>query len=167
MHSIKEAIIANEHEPETRSVIFGMDIRAVGKGFEEYKVRSGNKSGITYIRSRVAEITETDDHSPVVIYEDTRERKVKKEKFDMVILATACVPNKGTKELGEVLGIDINRFGFFKTSPENPIDSTRPGIFICGCCHSPMDIPESVAQASAAAARAAQVALESELRKAS
>jgi heterodisulfide reductase subunit A-like polyferredoxin len=54
MHSIKEAIIAHEHEPETTSTIFGMDIRAVGKGFEEYKVRGGNNSNIAYIRGRVA-----------------------------------------------------------------------------------------------------------------
>ena len=58
MHSIKEAIIANEHDRETTSVIFGMDIRAVGKGFEEYKVRGGNQSRISYRRGRIAEITE-------------------------------------------------------------------------------------------------------------
>lgn len=167
MHSIKEAIIAHEHETETRSIIFGMDIRAVGKGFEEYKIRGGNKSGIAYVRGRVAEITEGTDNNPVVTYEDTRERMVKSEEFDMVILATACVPSKGMPELAEILGIELNEFGFFKTEMSQPMDTTRPGIFTCGCAHSPMDIPESVAQASGAAARAAQILLESEMRKAS
>lgn len=156
MHSIKEAIIAHEHENETTSVIFGMDIRAVGKGFDEYKVRGGNKSNISYRRSRVAEIVSGPNDNPVVVYEDTRKQIVNREEFDMVILATACAPAKGMKELAEVLDIEINRFGFFKTSPENPLDTTREGIFVCGCAHSPMDIPESVAQASSAASRAVQ-----------
>ena len=167
MHSIKEAIIAYEHEPETRSVIFGMDIRAVGKGFEEYKIRGGNQAGISYVRGRVAEITEGPDRNPVLTYEDTRERVVKSEAFDLVILATACVPSKGISALAEILGIELDEFGFYKTDVSNPMDTTRPGIFTCGCAHSPMDIPESVAQASGAAARAAQILLESEMRKAS
>ena len=167
MHSIKEAIIAYEHEPETRSVIFGMDIRAVGKGFEEYKIRGGNQAGISYVRGRVAEITEGPDRNPVLTYEDTRERVVKSEAFDLVILATACVPSKGISALAEILGIELDEFGFYKTHVSNPMDTTRPGIFTCGCAHSPMDIPESVAQASGAAARAAQILLESEMRKAS
>jgi heterodisulfide reductase subunit A len=167
MHSIKEAIIAHEHEPETRSTLFGMDIRAVGKGFEEYKIRGGNQSGIRYVRGRVAEITEDPDRNPVVTFEDTRERVVKSEAFDLVILATACAPSPGAPQLAGVLGIELNEFGFFKTGKSDPLDTTRPGIFTCGCAHSPMDIPESVAQASAAAARAAQVALQSEMRKAS
>ena len=153
MHSIKEAIIAHEHEPETKSTIFGMDIRAVGKGFEEYKIRGGKQSGISYIRGRVAEITEGPNHNPVVTYEDTSERIVKSQDFDMVILATACKPDEGTSQLAEILGIEINEFGFFKTSDAWPLDTTRPGIFVCGCAHSPMDIPESVVQASSAAAR--------------
>jgi heterodisulfide reductase subunit A len=156
MHSIKEAIIAHEHENATTSVIFGMDIRAVGKGFDEYKVRGGNKSNITYRRSRVAEIVSGPNDNPVLVYEDTQQQKVIREEFDLVILATACAPAQGMKEMAKILGIDINRFGFFKTEPENPLDTTREGIFVCGCAHSPMDIPESVAQASSAASRAVQ-----------
>ena len=156
MHSIKEAIIAHEHDPETRTTIYGMDIRAVGKGFEEYKVRGGNNSNIEYKRSRIAEILEDKEHHPVLVYEDTQIGKIQRDSFDLVILATACAPNRNNQELAEILGIELSRFGFFKTSSANPIDSTRPGIFICGCSHSPIDIPESVAQASSAAARAVQ-----------
>jgi heterodisulfide reductase subunit A len=156
MHSIKEAIIAHEHENETTSVIFGMDIRAVGKGFDEYKVRGSNKSNLSYRRSRVAEILNGPNNNPILVYEDTREQVVRREEFDLVILATACEPSAGVKDLAEILGIEINRFGFFKTSPESPLDTTKEGIFVCGCAHSPMDIPESVAQASSAASRAVQ-----------
>jgi len=165
MHSIKEAIIANEHEPETTSTIFGMDIRAVGKGFEEYKIRGGNTSGITYVRGRVAEITEGPEHNPVVIYEDTRERKVKSQDFDMVILATACAPSQGVVELSKILGIALDDHGFVKTSPLSPVDTTVPGIFVCGCAESPMDVPESVAQASSAAERSAEIVFQPDLEK--
>jgi len=165
MHSIKEAIIANEHEPETTSTIFGMDIRAVGKGFEEYKIRGGNNSRITYVRGRVAEITEGSAHNPIVTYEDTRERKVKSQDFDMVILATACAPSKGIIELSKILGIELDNYGFVKTSFLAPVDTTVPGIFVCGCAESPMDVPESVAQASSAAERAAEIAFQPSLEK--
>ncbi|MBW2216596.1 MAG: CoB--CoM heterodisulfide reductase iron-sulfur subunit A family protein, partial [Deltaproteobacteria bacterium] len=156
MHSIKEAIIAHEHDSETTSTIFGMDIRAVGKGFEEYKVRGGNNSNITYARGRVAEISQGPNNNPVVTYEDTRERKIKDEAFDLVILATACAPNSGVARLAELLDIEIDNFGFYKTSARQPLDTSREGVFVCGCAHGPMDIPESVAQASSAAARAVQ-----------
>jgi len=167
MHSIKEAIIAHEHGPETTSTIFGMDIRAVGKGFEEYKVRGGNNSNISYRRGRVAEIMEGTNHNPVVIYEDTIKQRVKREEFDLVILATACEPSKGTEQLAKLLDIEVNEFGFFKTTPSHPLDTTREGVFVCGCAHSPMDIPESVAQASSAASRAVQTVVGEEMRKAS
>ena len=165
MHSIKEAIIAHEHEPETQSIIFGMDIRAIGKGFEEYKIRGGNNSNITYVRGRVAEIAEGPDSNPVVIYEDTRERRVKREEFDMVVLATACAPTRGISDLAEKVGVELDSYGFIKTSSLSPVDTTTPGIFVCGCAESPMDVPESVAQASSAAQRAAEVAFQSELEK--
>ncbi|RJR19907.1 MAG: CoB--CoM heterodisulfide reductase iron-sulfur subunit A family protein [Desulfobacteraceae bacterium] len=165
MHSIKEAIIAHEHERETASTIFGMDIRAVGKGFEEYKIRGGNHSNITYVRGRVAEITEGPGRNPVVTYEDTKERKVKSQEFDMVILATACAPTRGIAELAKTLGVELDKYNFIKTSPLSPVDTTVPGIFVCGCAQAPMDVPESVAQASSAAARAAEIAFQSDLEK--
>jgi heterodisulfide reductase subunit A-like polyferredoxin len=165
MHSIKEAIIAHEHEPETTSSIFGMDIRAVGKGFEEYKIRGGNNSNVTYVRGRVAEITEGPDNNPVVIYEDTRERQVKRQEVDMVVLATACAPIKGIAELAKTLGVELDKYNFIKTSSLSPVDTTTPGIFVCGCAESPMDVPESVAQASSAAERAAEIAFQTDLEK--
>ncbi len=165
MHSIKEAIIAHEHGPETTSTIFGMDIRAIGKGFEEYKIRGGNHSNITYVRGRVAEIQDGPDNNPVVIYEDTKEQRVKSQEFDMVILATACAPTKGIYELVNILGIELDSYDFVKTSPLSPVDTTKPGIFVCGCAGSPMDVPESVAQASSAAERAAEVAFDADSGK--
>ncbi|MBW1903601.1 MAG: hypothetical protein JRJ20_18540 [Deltaproteobacteria bacterium] len=113
----------------------------------------------------MAEITEGPGSDPVVTYEDTKERKVKSEAFDLVILATACAPTKGILELSNILGIDLDPYNFIKTSPLSPVDSTRPGIFVCGCAESPMDVPESVAQASSAAERAAEIAFQADLKK--
>ena len=161
MHAIKEAIIAHEHDNDTESVIFGMDIRAVGKGFEEYKIRGGNASQITYRRSRVAEIVRGENQAPVLIYEDTTTRKIVKESFDLVVLSTACAPVKGAAGVADTLGVALDKFGFFKTEPSAPLDTTKSGVFVCGCAHSPMDIPESVAQASSAAARAVQTVMKS------
>ena len=165
MHAIKEAIIAHEHATETKVLVFGMDIRAVGKGFEEYRNRGAREAHIEYIRSRVAEITEAPDASPILWYEDTKRQETIQLPVDLVILATACEPSSGAKQLAELVGIETNDFGFFKTNPFQPLDTTRAGVFVCGCAHGPQDIPESVAQASSTAARVAQM-LSADLRKA-
>lgn len=157
MHSVKEAMIAHEHDNSVTSSIFCMDLRAVGRGFEEYKLRGGKQANIKYVRGRVAEITEDEAHNPIVWYESTTSRKVEHEAFDLVVLATACVPTEGTPRVAELFGVELDANGFFKTDPLSPLDTTRPGIFTCGCAQGPMDIPESVAQASSAAARAAEV----------
>jgi len=159
MHSIKEAIIAREHEHETESFIFYMDLRTVGKGFEEYKVRGATVSNLKYIRGRVAEVLQDEDLNPVVYYEDTEQRRVVSMTLDMVILANACSPSKGITALAKMLGLELEENNFVKTHPNRPLDTNVPGIFTCGCAQGPLDIPESVAQASSAAARAAEVVM--------
>jgi heterodisulfide reductase subunit A len=159
MHAIKEAIIAREHEPQTESYIFYMDLRTVGKGFEEYKVRGANVSGLKYIRGRVAEIVQDEDFNPVVYYEDTEQRRVTGMTLDMVILANACSAPRQIGDLATLLNVELDENNFVKTHPNRPLDTSVPGIFTCGCAQGPLDIPESVAQASSAAARAAEVVM--------
>jgi heterodisulfide reductase subunit A len=159
MHSLKQAIIAKEHDPDAENYIFYMDLRTVGKGFEEYKVRGAEVSGLQYIRGRVAEITQDEDLSPIVHYEDTEKRQVVSQKLDMVILANACSPTKGINPLAEMLGLELEENNFVKTHPNRPLDTNVPGIFSCGCAQGPIDIPESVAQASSASAKAAEVVM--------
>jgi heterodisulfide reductase subunit A-like polyferredoxin len=159
MHSIKEAIIAKEHERETEPYIFYMDLRTVGKGFEEYKLRGAAVSGIKYIRGRVAEILQDEELNPVVYYEDTEQRKVVSMTLDMVILASACSASRGIVNLASLLGVELDENNFVKTHPNRPLDTSVPGIFTCGCAQGPLDIPESVAQASSAAARAAETVM--------
>lgn len=159
MHSVKEAMIANEHDREVNSSIFCMDLRAVGRGFEEYKLRGGKQANISYVRGRVAEITEDEAKNPIVWYESTTDRQVKSEVFDMVVLASACVPSAGTAKLAALLGVELESNGFIRTDSLMPLATTKPGVFVCGCAQGPMDIPESVAQASSAAACAAEAVI--------
>ena len=156
MHATKEAILAHEHDPKVNSFIFYMDLRAAGKGFQKYAARAEREYNTSYIRGRVANIEEV-DNNPIIVYEAIERSQPDKMVVDLAVLATSLVPREGTKDLAAVLGIETDGFGFYKTDPYSPLDTTRPGIFACGCCREATDIPESVSQASGAAARAADV----------
>jgi heterodisulfide reductase subunit A len=157
MHATKEAILAREHEPNVQSAIFYMDMRAVGKGFQQYVTRGEEEYGIKYIRGRVAQITEDLEGNPIIWYEDTVTQKAGKMTFDLAILATSLVPRHNAEELAKTLDIALDEHGFFLTDPLSPFESTREGIFVCGCCREPADIPDSVTQASGAATQAAEI----------
>jgi len=157
MHATKEAILAREHDPQIESTIFYMDLRASGKGFQNYVRRAEKEYGVTYVRSRVSEITQDGLENPVIWYEDTRTREVKRMTVDMVVLATCMAPRADVVQMARITGVALDEYRFVKTLPSSPVDTTVPGIFACGFCQGPMDIPESVAQASAAAARAAEI----------
>jgi len=156
MHSVKEAVVATEHGSELNSTIFFTDMRAYGKGFHEYCLRGASDYGIHFVRGRVAEITQGDDGRPVVWCEDTDTRKVEQRSFDLVVLATACVPSESSDNLATMLGVNLDESGFVKTDPNKPVDTSVKGIFVCGCAQGPMYIPSSVSLASAAASMAVQ-----------
>jgi len=156
MHTIKEAMMAKDHDARTEAYIFNMDLRTVGKGFEEYKVRGAEQVGLHYVRGRVAEITQDENENPIIWYEETTSQTPKSMTVDLAILAVACEAPKGIEKIAEMVGVELDHNRFFKTDPLNPLDTTTPGIFVCGCAQGPMDIPESVAQASSAASRAAE-----------
>ena len=157
MYSIKEAIIANEHVPtELKSTIFYMDIRAYGKEFDAYYNRAREEYGTRFVRSRVANVEE-DPLTNNVFVHYVEDGEPKTEEFDMVVLSVGMQPPKNVEKLAEVLGIKLNRYGFCQTDTFSPIKTSKPGIFVCGAFAAPKDIPESVAQASAAAAKATAV----------
>ena len=163
MYSIKHAIQIKEKNPETDVCIFYMDIRTVGKGYEEFYWRA-REMGVRFVRGRPAKIEEFEafeDGKAVkklkVIAEDTLTGRIRKESFDMVVLAPAMLPAKGAEELRKKLGIAADSSGFFMEAHAKlrPVDTAIAGIYIAGCAHSPKDIPTSVAQGSAAASRVA------------
>jgi heterodisulfide reductase subunit A len=156
MHSTKEAMLAREHHADTQSWVFYTDMRAFGKGFWEYVERGERDYGINYIRGKPGEIVEDPATKNLVLYYTDREaRQVRSLEVDMVILATALIPRKDAPRVAEVLGIEQDRYGFFLAPDEMmPMDTTREGVYMAGYCQKPMDIPDAVAQGSAAAARA-------------
>jgi heterodisulfide reductase subunit A len=162
MHSTKEATLAREHYPDIDSYIFYTDMRAFGKGFDEYIQRGKRDYGITYIRAKPGEVREDPATKNLFLYyTDTEAQKVVQMEFDMVVLATALVPRADTKELAKILGVELDGHMFYKSpDPEfKPTDTTRPGIFTAGYCQKPMDIPDAVSGGSGAAARAMETIL--------
>lgn len=157
MHSTKEAVLAKEHDSNVQSYVFYMDMRAVGKGFQGYVTRSEEEYGIKYVRGRVAKITEDLERNPIIWCEESDSPTAVKTKVDLAVLATSLIPRRGMEELSKILEIELDAYGFIKTASLEPFDSSREGIFVCGCCREPVDIPESVAQASGVAARAAEI----------
>ena len=159
MHATKEAILAYEHHPGTKSTIFYMDLRAVGKRFQEYIARARDEYNVTYVRGRPARIDVAENGNPIIWYEDTATRETKTFETELVILSQALVPSVGVQELAARLGITLDEYGFVEIPDRlsHPLDSSRAGIFACGYAHSPRDIPDSVVQASGSAARAAEV----------
>lgn len=157
MYTTKEAMIAYEHDNELESYVFYIDMRAGGKGFQSFLRRGKAEYNIKYIKSKIAEINIDEKENPIIVYEDLDNGKITQLKVDMVVLATCIVPPQGIEELAEMLGIELNVYHFIKTTPFIPVETSKNGIFTCGCVHEPMDIPRSVAEASGAAARAAEV----------
>jgi len=157
MYMAKEGIVTREHSPDTNVTIFYNDIRVIGKNQEEFIERAKNEYNLTYYRGIPGDVREDPNTRDLIVKHanlDTGE--VETRRFDLVVLANAVIPRKGTKELAKILGIELNELGFFKTrdSIEN-LRSTRAGIYITGSCQSPDDIANSVAKAGGAAALAA------------
>jgi len=159
MHATKEAILAHEHCPELVSKIFYMDMRAVGKGFQDYVRRAKSEYAVKYVRARPGRVIENEENqNPILNYEDTVNREFVAEEFDMVILSQALIPAESNLSIAEKIDVDIDEFGFISI-PEalvNPSGTVKEGIFACGFCQAPMDVPDSVIRASAAASRVAE-----------
>jgi heterodisulfide reductase subunit A len=155
MYAIKESIIAREHSPDLDITIFFMDLRAYGKGFDAY-YEQAKAQGIHFVRSMVSTVTETEDKNLLLEYV-TEEGKVNKEEFDLLVLSVGMEPTPTVKELAETLGIELNQYGFCKTSEFAPLSVTRPGIFVAGAFQGPKDIPETVMQASGAAGNSSAI----------
>lgn len=157
MYAIKEAVIAKEHLPEIEPTIFYMDIRAYGKDFEIYYERARKEYGIRFIRSMISRIAEKPKTKDLIISYIDSEGKHKEEEFELVVLSVGLNPSRGAKDIAKKLGLELDDYGFCKTKEFLPLDTSKPGIFVCGAFQGPKDIPETVAQASAAASRASSL----------
>jgi len=158
MYATKEAILAREHNNNIEVTIFYTDLRAAGKKFQSYITRARDKYGVSYIRGRPGQIKQNEEtKKPVIVYENTITQELKKKEVDMVVLCPALVPSS-TKYMEENLGVEIDEYGFIKIPDRvfHPFDTSREGVYACGFCQTPQDIPSSVVQASGVAARVAE-----------
>jgi len=159
VYATKESILVKDHMPETQVHIMYIDMRAIGKGFQEFVDKAKKQYDVNYIKAHPGGIAEDPVTKSLQIhYEDIKTGQMKKLCTDMVVLCPALIPKGDNKRIAEATGLELDEYGFFKSKDQliAPMDTNVPGIYICGYCQSPKDIPESVAQASGAAARAAE-----------
>jgi heterodisulfide reductase subunit A len=154
MYTAKQAHLAHDKIQGAKITVFYMDVRAFGKGFEEFydRVRA---EGVTYRRGNPSEIYERGDKL-IVRAEDTLLGRTVEVPADLVVLATGVQPRADAGQVAGMLGLEFSEDGFFaEAHPElRPVDTGRPGVFLAGTCQAPKDIPDTVAQAKAAASRA-------------
>lgn len=154
MYSVKLASLLKQAKPEKDIYIFYTDLRAYGKGFEEYYKRAQDL-GIKFIRGKVAELHGNPNDKVLLKAEDTLSRQVIESEFDLVVLATGLKPNNSTEDIVNFLKLTKSSDGFLQEAHPKfkPVDTNIEGVFICGVAQGPKDIPDTVAQASAAASR--------------
>jgi len=172
MYAAKEAIMAKEHEPDTDVHIFMLDMRAFSKGYEDYYHRAQDKYGVHYHRCRLSALKEdpatrnlilrrqmadsqwpiANSHQPSAI---SHQPIITEEQFDLVVLSVGMEMSPAVRKLGSDLGIELDRYGFCATAQFDPLQTSRLGIYAVGPFREPKDIPETVVEASGAAAQAA------------
>ena len=157
MYATKEATIVKEHYPETEITIFFIDVRAHGKGYENYYMRAEADYGVQYIRSAISAVKQRPGTGNLLLEYMSPQGQKQEEEFDLVVLSVGLEPPNGFDELSRIADVRNNEYGFLETRAFSPTDTSREGIFACGAIIEPADIPDSVVQASAAAARAGEL----------
>ncbi|MBE9505029.1 MAG: CoB--CoM heterodisulfide reductase iron-sulfur subunit A family protein, partial [Proteobacteria bacterium] len=154
MYSAKHTMLYKHKVHHGKAYSFYMDIRAGGKNYEEFVRRAIEEDGANFIRGRVSRVYERNGKL-IVMGADTLSGRQMKIEADMVVLATAMVARKGSDKLAQTLGISYDKYNFYSESHPKlrPVETNTAGIFLAGACQSPKDIPETVAQASAAASK--------------
>jgi heterodisulfide reductase subunit A len=151
-YSAKHAILLKKEVPSANAFAFYIDIRALGKGYEEFIRDAIENYGVRYIRGRVSRVINKENKLLVKAENSLIGNPVELE-TDLVVLASAMEPQKDSTELGDVLGIKVDGYGFYKEAQSNmePVKSSKEGVLLAGSCTAPSEISESVATAKAAA----------------
>ncbi len=157
MYATKEAIVAKEHDPELDITIFFIDLRAHGKGFEEFTNRA-KELGIKYIRCKDVEVKSNPESDVLTLfYEDPEDNQFKSVDLDLAVLSVGLRPSNTLRKLSDITGLKLNEYGYVDTNLERPLETSIDGVFVCGCAQGPKDIPDCVAQACGAAAKAKSI----------
>jgi len=152
MYATKEAIIAMEHHPELDIHVFLMDMRAYSKGYLGYYRRAREHYGIQYERCRISALHEDTVRHDLILHHVDESGKQQVNRFDMVVLSVGMEISQSVRDLGRRLGVELDEYGFCHSVRFNPIETSRQGIYAVGPFREPKDIPESVVEASGAAA---------------
>jgi heterodisulfide reductase subunit A len=154
MYTAKQAILYKHRVPDGQAYVFYIDVRAGGKGYEEFLNRAQEEDGVVYLRGKVSKLMR-EDGKVIVRGADTLSGRSVEIAADLVILATAVVPRAGNQGMAGVLNLSLDEYGFFVAEDQelSPVSSRVPAVFLAGAALGPKDIPETVAQASAAAAK--------------
>jgi heterodisulfide reductase subunit A len=157
MYTAKEAIITSEHSDKSKCFVFRHDIRAFGKNFYEFTQRAQKEYGVKYYQTKISKINEISETKNLMIhYENLKTGEFENFEADLVVLASPLVPSSGSQRLSEILGIEIDEYKFFKEHDYfNKSKATKEGMYLCGFCQGPMDIPETVADSSGVAGQVA------------
>jgi len=158
MYAIKEAVIAKEHAGDDLDcAIFFMDMRTHGKEFERFYDNAREKHAVRFVRSRVHTIDPVGDSGDLSVRYVTESGELKTEIFDMIVLSVGLQTSSETVELADRLGLKLTEGNFCKTNTFDPVATSKEGIYVCGAFQGPKDIPQSVVDASAAAAAAGEI----------
>jgi heterodisulfide reductase subunit A len=153
MYATKEAILAKQRLGEQVDCsVFIMDERAFNKEYSYYFSKARDNHGIEYNHCRVSEIKEDAQTGNLILKYATPNGELLEERFEMVVLATGLQPPESARYLADNLGIELNQYGFCQTDKFTPLQTTRPGVFVCGAFSSPKEIVETIIDASGAAA---------------
>ncbi len=167
MYATKEAILVREHNPECEVHILYMDLRVFGKRFQQFVSRARDEWDIKYVNGRPSTIIENPETKDLLVrYQNVMNGHIEELRADLVVLCPALIPREDNKVLAKILDLQLNERNFFKTKDPllTSVKTSVEGVFVCGYCQAPKDISESVTQASAAAARAAEVAVSAVMR---
>ena len=145
-------MIAREHDPNVEPTIFFIDLRAFGKGFDDYVTQAREKVGVRYVRAMVSKVHENPETGGLELRFLNDEGAPCTEEFDLVVLSVGVEIDPAVKEQARRLGVETDSFGFARKPTFEPLATSRPGVFTCGVFNGPKDIPETVSEASGAAA---------------
>jgi len=166
MYTAKHTMFLKHKLHDAQAYVFYIDVRATGKGYEEFVKRAQVDDGAIYMRGRVAHIIKDGDKL-LVQGEDSLAGRPVEIAADLVVLAMGKVAQPDATSLAQKVGINYDEYGFFSEAHPKlrPVETTKAGVFLAGCCQFPKDIPDSVAQASAAASKALSLLSQDELAK--
>jgi heterodisulfide reductase subunit A len=154
MYSAKQAMLYKHKVHDGQAYVFYIDIRSAGKRYEEFIQRAMEEDRVLYVRGKVGKVFR-EGEKVLVWGVDTLTELPVEVAADMVVISPAMIPSEGTRQMAEILGLELDEFGWWTEDEANmaPLETRRPGVFLAGAGSGPKDIPEAVSQGSGAAGK--------------